>query len=49
MIHKLYEKIKWLNRALFTPSAKHVTRKRKLNNKLEKLICDINAIYFRKV
>ena len=31
----------WVNRALFTVGAKHITRNRKLNNKLEKLICTI--------
>ena len=45
VIHKLYRKLKWLNRALFNPSAKHVTRKKELNNKLEKPICDVNATW----
>ena len=31
----------WVNRALLTVGAKHITRNRKLNNKLEKLICTI--------
>ena len=31
----------WLNTALFTAGAKHIPRNRKLNNKLEKLICTI--------
>ena len=34
---------KSLNRAVFSVSAKHVTRKRELNNKLKKLICNTNT------
>ena len=37
------EKEKWQNRAPFTVGAKHVTRKRELNNKLKKLIFNTNA------
>ena len=43
VIRKLSGKIKMTNRALFTLSAKHLTRKRELNKKLEKLICNINT------